>query len=86
MRKKIKHMFWKHWNCLPWLLCGISVLIEGEVEMYQYILVLFVLLMLIWVKLPLDKGDIFIIQKKTEAALADGRETVCGEVERGKGE
>ena len=48
--------------------------------------VLFVLLMLIWVKLPLDKGDIFIIQKKTEAALADGRETVCGEVERGKGE
>ena len=57
MRKKIKHIFWQHWNCLPWLLCGISVLIEGEVEMYQYIFVLFALLMLIWMKLPFDKGD-----------------------------
>ena len=34
MRKKIKHIFWQHWNCLPWVLCGISVLIDGEVEMY----------------------------------------------------
>lgn len=64
MRKKIKHIFWQHLNCLPWFLCGISVLMDGEVEMYQFILVLFALLMLIWIKLPLGKGDIFIIEKK----------------------
>lgn len=54
MKKKINGMFWKHWNCLPWLLCGMSVAIDGEVKIYQYLLVLIALLILIWHKLPLD--------------------------------
>lgn len=54
MKKKIKGMFWKHWNCLSWLLCGISVLVDGQVKMYQYLLVLIALLILIWRKLPTD--------------------------------
>lgn len=57
MIKKIKRTFWKHWNCFPWLLCGISVLVEREVKMYQFLFVLLALLIVIWVKLP---GDIDI--------------------------
>lgn len=52
--RNIKKIFWKHWNCLPWLLCGISVLVDGQVKMYQYLLVLIALLILIWCKLPID--------------------------------
>lgn len=55
--KRIKQMFRKHWNCLPWLICGVQAAADGDIKMWQYILAVFTIIMLIWWKLPLEKGD-----------------------------
>ena len=54
MRKKIKRIFCKHWNCIPWFFAGISVMIGGEIKMYHFFLIWLAILVLIWLRLPLD--------------------------------
>lgn len=50
--KKIKKLWWKHWNILPWLVCGGMVLIEGEISRTQYGLVWVCNLAMIWRYMP----------------------------------
>lgn len=52
--KKIKKMFWKHWNCIPWFLVGISIMLDGEIKIYQFFLTWLAVLALIWLRLSLD--------------------------------
>lgn len=54
MRKEIKRIFWKHWNCIPWFLTGISIMLGGEIKMYHFFLTWLAILVLIWLRLPLD--------------------------------
>lgn len=54
MKKKIKRIFWKHWNCIPWFFSGISIMIGGEIKMYHFLLTWLAILALIWFRLPLN--------------------------------
>lgn len=54
MRKKIKRIFCKHWNCIPWFFTGTSIMIGGEIKMYHFFLTWLAILVLIWLRLPLD--------------------------------
>lgn len=52
MLDKIKKLWWKHWNVLPWLVCGGKVLIDGEISRFQYGLALGCILAMIWKFMP----------------------------------
>lgn len=54
MLGKIKRIFWKHWNCLPWAFAGILTIASGQVKMYHFIIAWLTTLFLIWLRLPLD--------------------------------
>lgn len=53
--KRIKEIFWKHANCIPWICAGITVLTCETVMKWQYFLTWLSLVWLIWLKDPLDK-------------------------------
>ena len=48
--KKLKSIFKKHWNCLPWFICGIAVMVDGEVTLGQFFLAWVVTLWLAWMR------------------------------------
>ena len=69
MKKKMKRIFRKHWNCIPWFLTGIAIMAGGEIKKYHFFLTWSIILVLIWFRLPLndrrlngtdnmDKGEI----------------------------
>ncbi len=50
--KKIKKLWWKHWNILPWLVCGGMALIKGEISRFQYGLAWVCILAMVWKFMP----------------------------------
>ena len=44
----IKKMWDRHWNCLPWFVCGLSVFVEGDIGRFEYGLIWMSLLILLW--------------------------------------
>ena len=54
MKKKMKRIFRKHWNCIPWFLAGIAIMAGGENKMYHFFLTWLIILVLIWFRLPLN--------------------------------
>ena len=44
--KKLKSILKKHWNCLPWFICGIMM--DGEVTLEQFFLAWVMILWDIW--------------------------------------
>ena len=52
MLKRIKREWNRHWNCVPWFVCGGSILIKGEISRFAYALAWITVLVLIWWKLP----------------------------------
>lgn len=59
--KKIKKLWWKHWNILPWLVCGMETLIDGEISRFQYGLTWLCVLAMVWKFMPIkyhgDRND-----------------------------
>lgn len=53
MRKKIKETFEMHWNCLPWLVCGLLNLIVGDISRWTYGLTTAALVIIIWYCCPM---------------------------------
>lgn len=35
IRKRLKAYYYKHWNCLPWFICGLAILIRGKHKQIQ---------------------------------------------------
>lgn len=56
MRKKIRKELNRHWNCLPWLACGLSVLMRGEIGRVTYGLTWITVLMLLWIRCPMGRN------------------------------
>lgn len=34
--RRIKRMIFKHFNCIPWFIVGIQILVDGEISRWQY--------------------------------------------------
>lgn len=52
MLKRLKKQWKRHWNCFPWFVCGMTILIKGEIGRFSYALTWITVLVLIWWKLP----------------------------------
>lgn len=48
MRKKFKKMLDTHWNFLPWFICGLSILIKGDIGRWAYGLAWVTILVMTW--------------------------------------
>ena len=48
MRKRLKEIFDKHWNCIPWFICGMAILIKGDIGRGAYGLTWITVLILLW--------------------------------------
>lgn len=48
--KKLKSTFKKHWNCLPWFICGVAVMVDREVTLGQFFLAWVVILWFAWMR------------------------------------
>lgn len=46
--RKIKKELYKHFNCIPWLIVGIEILVDGEISRFQYAMCWICTLILIW--------------------------------------
>ena len=51
--RKCKELFWEHFNCIPWFVCGMFNLL-GEVSKFEYALCWICVLILIWMYVPAD--------------------------------
>lgn len=46
--RRIRRMIYRHYNCLPWLIVGIQILVDGNISRWQYGLCWISTLFLIW--------------------------------------
>ena len=46
--RKIKKELYKHFNCIPWLIVGIEILVDGEISRFQYAMCWICTLILVW--------------------------------------
>lgn len=49
---RMKRIFNKHWNCLPWIFVGVVNLWFGDISRWDYGLAWFALLIMIWRYMP----------------------------------
>lgn len=54
IRKRLKAYYYKHWNCLPWFICGLMILIRGNISRFNYGLMWIALLIMMWFFCPTD--------------------------------
>lgn len=57
MIKKIKNMFWKHWNCIPWFVVGIDILLGDKISKWQFAACWVCILLFVWKWFPTDGDD-----------------------------
>ena len=50
--RRIKRMIFKHFNCIPWFIVGIQILVDGEISRWQYAMCWICTLVMIWVYAP----------------------------------
>lgn len=48
MAERFKKMAEHHWNCLPWLICGLLILIKGNIGRWAYGLTWVTVIVMIW--------------------------------------
>ena len=65
MRKKIKKIFDIHWNCLLFI-CGLSILIRGDIGRWAYGLTWVTVLVMIWHYCPMLNIDKLLEGKEDE--------------------
>lgn len=46
--RKLKKAWNRHWNCLPWFVCGLSILIQGDIGRWAYGLAWVTILVMTW--------------------------------------
>lgn len=51
---KWKELCIRHFNCLPWFVCGLMVMIDGNISRWEYGCLWIAILLLIWWKLPIE--------------------------------
>ena len=69
--RKLRRIFLKHFNCVPWFVVGIQILADGNISRWQYLLCWICTLVLIWVYCPNR-----IERRRTEVADAADRKKV----------
>lgn len=57
--KKYVEKYKRKWYVLPWFICGISVIIDGNITRFQYGLCLAALLYFLWNNESVDKFSNF---------------------------
>lgn len=50
--RKIKRMLFRHFNCIPWLIVGVQILVDGNVSRWQYAMCWICTLVMIWMCAP----------------------------------
>ena len=55
MMKKLKEIFEEHYNCLPWFVCGLIELIQGDITRFEFFCIWMALLILIWFRIPVKE-------------------------------
>lgn len=79
----------KHWNCLPWFICGLMILIRGDISRFNYGSMWIALLIMMWFFCPTEdinklsetesKGDddmlVLPIKKKWYDMILAGEKT-----------
>lgn len=89
IRKRLKTYYYKHWNCLPWFICGLMILIRGDISRFNYGSMWIALLIMMWFFCPTDdinklsgkqdKGDddmlVLPIKKKWYDMILSGEKT-----------
>lgn len=48
----VKRMWARHWNCIPWFVCGLLILIKGNIGRFAYGLTWLSVLVLLWLYCP----------------------------------
>lgn len=86
---RIKKVLYEHWNCIPWAICGITVIFDGHINMLQFIVLWLYGLWLTWRKLPVTeyskRSEEFMRKDMFKGAVVDkdgvpykaGVETMC---------
>jgi len=88
-RKRLKTYYYKHWNCLPWFICGLMILIRGDISRFNYGSMWIALLIMMWFFCPTEdinklsetesKGDddmlVLPIKKKWYDMILAGEKT-----------
>ena len=46
--------YYKHWNCLPWFICGLAILIRGNISRFNYGSMWIALLIMMWFFCPTE--------------------------------
>ena len=54
LRKRLKTYYYKHWNCLPWFICGLMILIRGDISRFNYGSMWIALLIMMWFFCPTE--------------------------------
>ena len=54
IKKRMKTYYHKHWNCLPWFMCGFSILIKGNISSFNYGAMWIALLIIMWLFCPTE--------------------------------
>lgn len=89
LRKRLKTYYYKHWNCLPWFICGLMILIRGDISRFNYGSMWIALLIMMWFFCPTEdinklsetesKGDddmlVLPIKKKWYDMILTGEKT-----------
>lgn len=50
--RRIKRMIFKHFNCIPWFIVGIQIMVDGEISRWQYAMCWICTLVMIWMYAP----------------------------------
>ena len=50
--RKAKKLFFQHFNCIPWFVVGIQILIAGNISRWQYFLCWISTMALLWIYCP----------------------------------
>lgn len=50
--KRIKRIFYKHWNVLPWFCTGLFILIDGNIGRFTYGITWGSVMVLLWIYCP----------------------------------
>lgn len=50
--RRIKRMIFKHFNCIPWFIVGIQILVDGKISRWQYAMCWICTLVMIWMYAP----------------------------------
>lgn len=55
--QKVIRMYEKHWNCLPWIVCGATIMIRGDIGRFEYGLAWLAIVLFLWIHptVPLRK-------------------------------